>query len=63
MSRPKILYASSSVGLGHVTRDLHLSKYIDWGEVTWLSAGQALMYLESRKLDVLPVSHRLMDLG
>lgn len=63
MSRPKILYASSSVGLGHVTRDLHLSKYIDWGEVTWLSAGQALMYLESRKLDVLDVSHRLMDLG
>ncbi len=63
MSRPKILYASSSVGLGHVTRDVHLSKYIDWGDIIWLSAGQALKYLESRNLDVLDVSHRLIDLG
>ena len=63
MSRPKILYASSSVGLGHVTRDIHLSKYLNWGDISWLSAGQALKYLESRNLEILDTSYRLTDLG
>ncbi len=63
MSRLKILYASSSVGLGHVTRDVHLAKYLDWADIQWITAGQALRYLESRGLDILSVSHDLYELG
>ncbi|MGC9071250.1 MAG: hypothetical protein ACP5HK_00925 [Acidilobus sp.] len=61
--KPKVLYVSSSVGLGHVTRDYRLSRLLDWAEITWLTAGKALQYLLARGERVHELSHELTSLG
>jgi len=58
-----VLYASSSVGLGHVTRDCYLAKYLKWADVDWLTAGQALKYIEYKNFKALPVSSELKSIG
>jgi len=61
--RPKALYVSSSVGLGHVTRDYRLSRLLDWADITWLTAGRALDYLRARGEGVHELSYELRSLG
>ncbi len=58
----RVLYASSSVGLGHVTRDYHIRKNIN-GNVEWLTSGNALKYLKERGENINEISNSLYSLG
>ena len=58
----KILFASSEVGLGHITRDLHLAMHMPWASVTWVTGGLALRYLEERNAPIHKVSYIRQDL-
>ncbi|MFP3283212.1 MAG: glycosyltransferase [Nitrososphaeria archaeon] len=60
---PRVLFASSSVGLGHVARDLHLRRLMEFGDVEWLTAGSALGFLEANGEKVHPASRLLRSLG
>ncbi|AFZ70609.1 hypothetical protein Calag_0869 [Caldisphaera lagunensis DSM 15908] len=62
MVEMKILYASSSVGLGHITRDYHIKKRLN-GEVIWLTAGNALKYIKEKGENFEEVSNKLLSLG
>jgi len=61
----KILYISSSVGLGHVTRDYRLAKELKrrGHSVVWVTSGIALEYLKSRGETLHPISSELKSLG
>ena len=59
----KLLFATSSVGLGHVTRDFYLASHMEWASIEWLTAGPALRYLEARGARILDISYNLMDLS
>ncbi|MEM0097909.1 MAG: hypothetical protein QXY52_06250 [Conexivisphaerales archaeon] len=61
----KILYISSSVGLGHVTRDYRLALELKkrGHSLTWISSGVALDYLKSRGENLHPMSNELKSLG
>ncbi|WP_449462696.1 glycosyltransferase [Tardisphaera miroshnichenkoae] len=61
----RVLYLSSSVGLGHVTRDLVLAKELTQmgASITWVSSGTALAYLKLKGETIAPVSDRLLSLG
>lgn len=61
----KILYISSSVGLGHVTRDYRLALELKnrGHSLTWVSSGIALDYLRSKGESIHPVSSELKSLG
>ncbi len=61
--RFKALFISSSVGLGHITRDLYLSGMMKNVDVTWVTAGTALKYLESHREKLHPVSYDLASIG
>jgi hypothetical protein len=61
--RLKVLYVSSSVGLGHVTRDYRLSRLLGWADITWLTAGRAAKYLEARGERLHELSWELRSLG
>ena len=62
--KAKILFVSSSVGLGHVTRDYRLSRELArWADVTWLTAGAAARYLEARGERLHPLSKELRSIG
>ncbi|MGC8555712.1 MAG: hypothetical protein ACP5NG_01685 [Conexivisphaera sp.] len=63
MGDPRVLIASSSVGLGHVARDLHLRRSARWASVEWLTAGSALRFLEANDERVHEASRRLLSLG
>jgi len=54
---------SSSVGLGHITRDLYLASMMKNIDVTWVTAGTALKYLEAHREEVHPVSYELTSIG
>lgn len=60
-----VLYLSSSVGLGHVTRDVVLGKELArrGASITWISSGAALAYLKLRGEKTAPISERLLSLG
>ncbi|MEM0162490.1 MAG: glycosyltransferase [Thermoproteota archaeon] len=55
----KILFASSSVGLGHIVRDVRLSNYMHWANITWITSGIALKYLEAKKVKIHEASYSL----
>jgi hypothetical protein len=55
----KVLFASSGVGLGHVTRDLHLAQTATWASATWLTTGTALQYLEAHRAPIHEASYQL----
>jgi len=61
----RVLYLSSSVGLGHVTRDVVLAKQLaqKGASITWVSSGAALTYLKLKGENTTPVSERLLSLG
>jgi hypothetical protein len=60
----KVLYVTSSVGLGHVTRDYRLSRLLSgWADITWLTAGRALEYLRARGERFHDASQRLRSIG
>ncbi len=61
----KILYISSSVGLGHVTRDYRLGMELKrrGHSITWITSGVALEYLKSKGESLHPVSGELKSLG
>jgi len=61
----KILYISSSVGLGHVTRDYRLSlEFKKHGySLTWITSGIALEYLKSKGETVHYISNELKSMG
>ncbi|MEM1995240.1 MAG: glycosyltransferase [Nitrososphaerales archaeon] len=59
----RILFASSEVGLGHITRDLYLAKRMTWARITWLTSGLALRYLEAKGVEIHPASYLREDLG
>lgn len=61
----RALYYSSSVGLGHVTRDYRLSAELRQRgfEITWATAGPALRYLQAKGERLHPVSMKLENLG
>lgn len=59
----KALYITSSVGLGHVTRDYHLTRFMDWADFEWLTSGAAAAYLSSRGERLLPESKAMGSLG
>ncbi|MCL4344652.1 MAG: hypothetical protein JRN26_06105 [Nitrososphaerota archaeon] len=61
----QILYISSSVGLGHVTRDYRLGLELKMRghRLTWVSSGVALDYLRSKGEILHPVSGELESLG
>ncbi len=58
-----MLIASSSVGLGHVARDLHLRRAMGWAKVEWLTSGNALRFLEENGEVVHGASRRMRSLG
>ncbi len=58
----RLLFLSSSVGLGHIVRDVYLSRFIGWANVTWITSGISLKYLEARKVKIHPVSYDLEGL-
>ncbi|MEM3671426.1 MAG: glycosyltransferase [Thermoprotei archaeon] len=63
----KAVFAVSSVGLGHVKRELAIASVLVQRvpklTVDWLAAEPALTFLESKGERVLPVSHRLASLS
>ena len=59
----RILFASSEVGLGHITRDIHLAQHMPWANVSWITSGLALRYLEEKNVDIHPVSYMRQDLN
>ncbi|MGC8661432.1 MAG: glycosyltransferase [Nitrososphaeria archaeon] len=61
----EILYISSSVGLGHVTRDYRLALELKkrGHRLTWVSSGIALDYLRSKRESIHPVCSELKSLG
>ena len=60
----KLLYISSSVGLGHVTRDLRLSRELaKRADITWLTAGRAAEYLAVRGERLHELSPAMKSLG
>ncbi len=62
--RARLLFVTSSVGLGHVTRDYRLSRELkSWADVTWLTAGGAARYLEMRGERLHELSWRLASIG
>jgi hypothetical protein len=63
MQKPKILFASSGVGLGHIVRDVYLARYMDWADISWLTTGSSLKYLSSRKARINGVSYELQGLN
>lgn len=60
IKKPKILFISSSLGLGHVTRDLaivtELRKLIPDVDVSWIAAPPASVYLQQYNEFLLPES-------
>ena len=58
----KILYASSSVGLGHITRDYHISNFIK-SKIYWLTSGNALKFIKDKKENYVEISDNLNNLG
>ncbi|MDP8003629.1 MAG: glycosyltransferase [Caldisphaera sp.] len=58
----KILYATSSIGLGHVTRDYHIKKFLNH-DVIWLTSGNALNYLKIKNEKIETISYELKNLG
>ena len=64
MMRAKVLFVTSSVGLGHVTRDYRLSREIrSWADITWLTAGAAARYLEMRGERLHELSKEMTSIG
>ena len=61
----RLLYFSSSVGLGHVTRDYRLGLELKrrGHEITWISSGKALQYLKHKGKNINSVSYELKSLG
>jgi UDP:flavonoid glycosyltransferase YjiC (YdhE family) len=59
----KVLFASSGVGLGHIVRDLHLSKHMHWADITWLTSGTALRYLEAKGVKIHEASYAMEGLN
>lgn len=59
----KVLFTSSEVGLGHITRDFHLTQHMPWAEITWVTSGLALRYLEERGADIHQASYVRQDLS
>ena len=59
----KVLFASSSVGLGHVTRDFYLSLLMDFADIDWLTSGMAVEYLKDKNANISLVSYDLASLG
>ena len=61
----RFLYFSSSVGLGHVTRDYRLGLELKrrGHEITWISSGRALQYLEHKGEKIHRISYELKSLG
>lgn len=59
----KILFFSSSVGLGHITRDVYLAGLMDYADITWVTSGNAVKYLSAREMDVHPISYELKSIG
>lgn len=55
----KVLFASSGIGLGHVVRDFYLSSFMNWADITWITSGAALKYLEARKVKIHEVAYNL----
>jgi hypothetical protein len=62
MNRARILFASSGVGLGHITRDIYLARHMDWAEITWLTSGLAVKYLKHQNLPIEDASYELHGL-
>ncbi|MGC8573390.1 MAG: glycosyltransferase [Caldisphaera sp.] len=58
----KVLYASSSVGLGHITRDYHISNFIK-SKIYWLTSGNALKFIKDKKENYVEISDNLNNLG
>ena len=60
MKRPKVLYVSSSIGLGHVSKDLaiaaQLRRLVPDVEILWLAAPPAVDALRAAGEEVLPES-------
>lgn len=59
----RILFASSSVGLGHISRDVYLASLMDYANIEWVTAGTALRYLETKNVSIHPVSYELKSIG
>ena len=57
-----ILYASSSIGLGHITRDYHISSFIK-NQIYWLTSGNALRFIKEKKERYVGISDDLKNLG
>ncbi|BBE42558.1 hypothetical protein NAS2_1169 [Conexivisphaera calida] len=51
------------MGLGHVARDLHLRRMMDWADVEWLTSGNAIRFLEENGEAVHEASRRMGSLG
>ncbi|MGC9134189.1 MAG: hypothetical protein C0171_06105 [Caldisphaera sp.] len=58
----KVLYASSSIGLGHITRDYHISNFIK-SKIYWLTSGNALKFIKDKKENYVEISDNLNNLG
>ncbi len=58
-----MLFLSSSVGLGHIVRDVYLAGKMDFADIEWVTSGNALRYIEARDLKIHPVSYELRSLG
>ena len=67
MVRMRILFCTSSVGLGHVTRDLSVSKAMTRINpsinIEWIAAEPALSHLKLNGINPLDVSHMLASLS
>ncbi len=59
----RVLMASSSVGLGHVARDLRLRRAMGDVDADWLTSGTALRFLELNGERVHPASRLMRSLG
>lgn len=57
-----MLFTSSGVGLGHIVRDFHLSKYMHWANITWITSGMALKYLEAKRVRIHEASYMIKGL-
>ncbi|NHV06608.1 MAG: hypothetical protein HA495_04635 [Thaumarchaeota archaeon] len=55
----KVLFASSGIGLGHIARDFYLSSYMHWANISWITSGVALKYLEARNARIHEAAYSL----
>jgi spore coat polysaccharide biosynthesis predicted glycosyltransferase SpsG len=67
VARKRILYASGSIGLGHVYQDLAIAQHLRQEdpeiEITWLAAHPADVALQSRGAVLHPDSAHLSNYG